>query len=299
MNDNNEPNAPEDNPESNIPPATTPLPLNSINNIDVNESNNPNNINNNKKVYKNFYSKQSKIKNKSLNKKKNKSQEGEGEGQEEEEGNEEGEEQEDNEEGEEQEDNEEQEENQEAENKEEENKEEEKKEKENDDLKQRLKKSRSLRRLLNRKAKEKKEMLKNYFFKFYRNGIISKFRNERKRKTMQVNSIMSNRLIQKLILDKNGGKKELHLDIKEEKEKNDLKQKIVSILKRIIFRADRRNMIIMKNVFQRFYLKTKLESVREIIDNDKGKKKKKKKLKKKQKNYKQKNEEDIIDENKE
>ena len=94
------------------------------------------------------------------------------------------------------------------------NKEEEKRKKENDDLKQRLKKSRSLRRLLNRKAKEKKEMLKNYFFKFYRNGIISKFRNERKRKTMQVNSIMSNRLIQKLILDKNGGKKELHLDIK-------------------------------------------------------------------------------------
>ena len=55
----------------------------------------------------------------------------------------------------------------------------------------------------------------------------------------------------------------------------------------------------MKNVFQRFYLKTKLESVQEIIDNDKGKKKKKKKLKKKKKNNKQINEEDIIDENKE
>ena len=89
------------------------------------------------------------------------------------------------------------------------NNEKEKKKKEKNDLKQRLKKSRSLRRLLNRKAKEKKEMLKDYFFRFYRNGIISKFRNERKRKTMQVNSIMSARLIQKLILDKNEGKKEL------------------------------------------------------------------------------------------
>ena len=41
------------------------------------------------------------------------------------------------------------------------NNEKEKKKKEKNDLKQRLKKSRSLRRLLNRKAKEKKEMIKN------------------------------------------------------------------------------------------------------------------------------------------
>ena len=150
------------------------------------------------------------------------------------------------------------------------------KEEEEKKRKERMKRSRSLRRLLNRKAKEKKEFLKNNFFKFYRNGIISKFRKEKKRKTVQVDSALSCRLAQKLI-EKQG----IKLDPKEEKEKEDLKQKIVSILKKIIFRVDRRNMIVMKNVFQRFYLKTKLESVKNIIENDDiGKKKKKKKKKK-------------------
>ena len=46
--------------------------------------------------------------------------------------------------------------------------------KENDDDKKRLDKSRGLRKLLNKKAKEKKETLKLYFFRFYRAGIISK-----------------------------------------------------------------------------------------------------------------------------
>ena len=152
------------------------------------------------------------------------------------------------------------------------------KEEEEKKLKERMKRSRSLRRLLNRKAKEKKELLKNNFFKFYRNGIISKFRKEKKRKTVQVDSALSCRLAQKLI-EKQG----IKLGAKEEKEKEDLKQKIVSILKKIIYRADRRNMIVMKNVFQRFYLKTKLESVKNIIENDDNRKKKKKKKKKKSK----------------
>ena len=54
-------------------------------------------------------------------------------------------------------------------------------------------------------------------------------------------------------------------------------------MEKIIFKIDRKNMIIMKTIFQKFYLKAKLESVTNIIDNDKVKKKKKKKMKKKNK----------------
>ena len=51
----------------------------------------------------------------------------------------------------------------------------------------------------------------------------------------------------------------------------------MSSLEKIIFKIDRKNMIIMKTIFQKFYLKAKLESVTNIIDNDKVKKKKEEK----------------------
>ena len=68
---------------------------------------------------------------------------------------------------------------------------------------------------------------------------------------------------------------------KEIKEKEELKNKTCRILEKIVFKADRKNIIIMKNAFQKFHLKAKLESIKNIIDKDKPKKKKKKKIKKK------------------
>ena len=159
--------------------------------------------------------------------------------------------------------------------------EEEKKEKENNEYKKRIDKARNLRRILQKKEKEKKELLKINFYKFYKNGIINKFRQENKRKTLQASSMMTNRIAQKLILQK----KNIELEPKEKKDKDELKKKIA--LQKIVFKIDRKNMKILKNVFQRFYLKTKLESVQDLIKNDnngKKKKKKKKKVKKKDSN---------------
>ena len=57
-------------------------------------------------------------------------------------------------------------------------------------------------------------------------------------------------------------------------------------------------MIVKKKIFNKFYLKAKLETVKNILDKDKGKKKKKKKKKKKVKFAKDINmEETKIDEN--
>ena len=88
------------------------------------------------------------------------------------------------------------------------------------------------------------------------------------------------------ILQDNQKDKERELEdeniAKEKKEKEELKKKTIQILERIIFKEDRRFKILLKNVFQRFYLKTKLDSVKDVLESDKSNnKKKKKKLKKK------------------
>ena len=170
-------------------------------------------------------------------------------------------------------------------------KEKDKQEQENNDLKARLKKSRGLRKLMAKKANERMEILRVNFYRFYRAGIIHKFRSMKKRKTCEVRGSINLSNINKEInsgeensLEKKSRLKSAkNLISKEIKEKEELKKKIVSSLEKIIFKIDRKNMIIMKTIFQKFYLKAKLESVTNIIDNDKVKKKKKKKMKKKNK----------------
>ena len=165
-------------------------------------------------------------------------------------------------------------------------------EREKNEKKKRLQKSRGLRRLMAKKANERLETLRINFYKFYKAGIISQFRSIKKRRTCQVKGRVKFNLDSKyepqdLILSRNSGMKSAkNLSTKEIDEREELKDKIVKSLKKIIFKADRRNMIIMKKKFQKFYLKTKLESVQSIIVNDKTKKKKKKKIKKKSKSNK-------------
>ena len=154
-----------------------------------------------------------------------------------------------------------------------------------DEFLKRLKKSRGLRKLMSKRAIEKKELLRIYFFKFYRAGIVSQFRKIKRRKTCQFKMPMSLELTNKILEDNQKDKqKELEDEsiAKEKKEKEELKKKTIQILERIIFKEDRRFKILLKNVFQRFYLKTKLDSVKDLLESDKiNNKKKKKKLKKK------------------
>ena len=113
----------------------------------------------------------------------------------------------------------------------------------------------------------------------------------------------STNLIEKLLKEKESkninfpNKKEN----KEEKERKELEEKRQKLLEKIVSRADRKNKICLKNAFQKYYLKVKLMSVQNIIDNDKEnvKKKKKKKVKKKkdEDNAKKNDENNKIEEN--
>ena len=135
-------------------------------------------------------------------------------------------------------------------------------------------------------------VLRVNFYKFYRAGIVSKFRSVKKRKTCQVEGSVKFKLDSRdepddiIINKKSRMYSTKNLTKKEIDEKDELKEKIVKVLEKILFKADRRNMIILKKIFQKFYLKTKLESVQSIITNDKARKKKKRKIKKKSKSSK-------------
>ena len=170
------------------------------------------------------------------------------------------------------------------------NDEEEKKKNQEKEFKNRLEKSRGLRKLLNKKAKEKKELLRDYFFKFYRAGIISKFRNEKKRKSCIMRTPISLELLEKSSLNK-GNKSLLY---KEQKEKDELKEKTLKQMEKIFYNKARKNLMLLKKAFQTFYLRIKLDSVQNIIENDKGKKKKKKMRKKKNKTVHEKGDQNII-----
>ena len=170
------------------------------------------------------------------------------------------------------------------------NKEKEKEDKEKNELKERLKKSRGLRKLMNKKANERLELLRINFFKFYRAGIVSQFRNAKKRKTCHFkgnfNFGIANEITPEERIKTQTSKA---LTSKALKEKEELKKKTLYILGKIIFRADRRNMIIISKCFKKYLLKAKLESLKSIIGNDNVKKKKKKKGKKKNKSMEKEN----------
>ena len=180
---------------------------------------------------------------------------------------------------------------------EEKEKEKEKEEKEEEDfsLKERMRKSRGLRKLLVKKAKEKKEALKKNFFKFYRAGIIQKFRQQGRRRSCVINKPVITNLVKRILtkdIDNNddinnsnnsnnhSSKKLLSKELKEQK---DLKEKTQKILEKIIYKKDRKTMVILKEHFQKFLLKAKLASVTNILDYDKNNRRKRKKMKKKRK----------------
>ena len=59
------------------------------------------------------------------------------------------------------------------------------------------------------------------------------------------------------------------------KEKDELKEKTLKQMEKIFYNKARKNLMLLKKAFQTFYLRIKLDSVQNIIENDKGKKKNK------------------------
>ena len=154
-------------------------------------------------------------------------------------------------------------------------------------LQERLKKSRGLRKLMNKKALEKQEMLRQYFYKFYRQGIYTHIRRAQRRRSVELKASINLNNIEGLL-----GKKEpqkvddtfTRLKQKQEKEKEELKQKVVKLLKKIFYKTDRRNMVLLSKVFKRYYLIVRFEALKNMIAINKvhklGKKKRKKSHKK-------------------
>ena len=136
----------------------------------------------------------------------------------------------------------------------------------------RLEKSRGLRKILSKRALEKKELLRLYFFKFYRAGIVSQFKKIKRRKTCQFripNSLNIESKESKEINEKSNIETKETIFLKNLKEKEELKKRMVKSLEKIIFKEDRRNKIILKNALQKYFLMTKLESVKNVLEKDK------------------------------
>ena len=177
-------------------------------------------------------------------------------------------------------------------------------------------KARQLRKLLNRKAKEKIELLRKYFYKFQRAGIYMALRKGTKRasfykqiegvdletafltvtKSVSMNEIEidensnaqnfqealeKKREAKKLAKEreKNKIEEEKNRKIEEDKKKelNKMKQKAIEIL---LYKADKHNRDILKKNFEIFYLKSKVMSLKNYdirkTRTKKGKKGKKK-----------------------
>ena len=148
---------------------------------------------------------------------------------------------------------------------------------------------------MSRRVKEKNQILREYFYKFYRAGIFSKMRSVRKvtntymmRNSLQGNININNKEDSKkeeedisLLFFKEKSKSVM---VQHDEEIKELKIKRKKILESIIYKTDRDNVKILKNMFEKYYLRSKVLSFGTDVCVKKKKKKKKKIGKKKSKN---------------
>ena len=157
--------------------------------------------------------------------------------------------------------------------------------------------ARGLRKLLNKKAKEKMELLRKYFYKFQREGILVSLRKGTKRASLYkkmegveletaFNTIAKSKVLNDIEIDENSQVKDFKdalnkkmedqkfaeemekIKIEEDKKRkeeeeriNDLKIKRKNAIKILIYKADRRNKIVLKQKFEIFFLKSKVMSL--------------------------------------
>jgi len=158
-------------------------------------------------------------------------------------------------------------------------------------------KARGLRRLLNKKGKEKLEMLRKYFYKFHQAGILLALRKGTKRASLYkkiegidletaFNTVVNSQTMNEIEINEESNVKNFQAALdkkkedkkfaeemekrkieeekkkKEEEEKrnelNKMKQKAIEIL---LYRADRHNKMIMKKIFEIYYLRSKVLSL--------------------------------------
>ena len=165
-------------------------------------------------------------------------------------------------------------------------------------------KSRGLRRLLNKKAKEKKELLRKYFFKFYKAGVLISMRQKAKRASLYkkmegvdfetaMNTVVRSVSINGIEVDENSNvddfqaaltkrreeKKcqkekeeearieEEHVEKENEELLNELKKVKEKALQILFCKLDRNNQKILKKKFDVYYLKSKVLSLNQYVIN--------------------------------
>ena len=158
-------------------------------------------------------------------------------------------------------------------------------------------KGRGLRKLLNKRAKEKLELLRKYFYKFQKAGILLALRKGTKRaslfkkmeginledafntvaKSKTLNDIEVNEFsqvndfkdsINKKLEDEKFAKEMEIIAIEKEKKRqeeeerlNELKKKRNNALQKLLYKADRRNKLVLKLKFEIYFLKAKVMSL--------------------------------------
>ena len=162
----------------------------------------------------------------------------------------------------------------------------------NEESKSRKQKARELRKLINKKNKNNNSKLKYYFQKFYTKGIISQFVKAPKRFIKQSNYADNNSNS-----DINSDQREIYSTsqielsramqakleeeekkrLEEEKQEQERQAQIIAKLNKIFYRVERNNLLVEKNVFGRWNLRSRLQ------ESAPPKKKKKKGVKKKTK----------------
>ena len=155
----------------------------------------------------------------------------------------------------------------------------------------RLKKSRGLRKLLTKRGREKKDILRKYFKKFYLGGLYLSIRRCLKNKTyLTKKSSRRNKSVdldQKRLMTFDRSQFNLNDDDDEEEENDEdfnvEKIKRKKLLLKIIYRKDRVINLILKKSLQKLNLRAKLISLQEAQKERLARSKTKTKLKKKNK----------------
>ena len=175
-----------------------------------------------------------------------------------------------------------------------------------EEKKERIKKSRGLRKLLTKKVKEKKELLRVYFKKFYLGGLYMSIRQGVRKKTLEMKKLRTENKRVKSVEHKRGSKflqnNLFNFSVREEEENdNDYNNNIKRrnhLLTKIIYRKDRIHTLVLKSIFQKLNLRVKLLSLNAVKkEQSKNRTKGKKKYKRKSQSLEQKFVNISLDEN--
>ena len=155
---------------------------------------------------------------------------------------------------------------------------------------ERIKKSRGLRKLLTKRGKEKKEILRKYFRKFYLSGIFMSIRQSVRHKNMDIkdrNAKRTKSVDQSRTMPISKGAK-YYLNDNDEDDEVIQQNKAVKIkkkllLSKIVYRKDRVLTLILKKSFQKLNLRVKLISLQAAQKERLARTKTKSKLRKKSK----------------